>query len=305
MSVRRIERRRVPLDRWFRTTARLNSILRAMTNYNDDAIEMPKHISDVVNETTVPVWVRMEKYKAGASKKRPDGMRLGPVIRIGTMDSPEVVMHGYHHSCGLFHDYTLDSDPEDPRGRRVDLLPVRGRRRPRRRRERVRVRQVRQAQLPRRLRPPHAQLGVPDGRVGRVPRVRVARHDRSRRGAGADQGVPASRPRGRSADREACARSSAACEIFDRKVSGGGTPLQTRLWLDGDWSFSWSTLWLDKEAGEWKRYMHGGLILHGPRPLKSDRLERALLVRAVRLRHKKWRNATTEEMSRMDWSIHT
>ena len=308
MSLRRIERRRVPLDRWFRTTARLNSILRAMANYNDDAIELPKpHQRRGQRDDGARLGPHGEVQGAGRRGSGRTACGMGPVIRIGTMDSPEVVMHGYHHYCGLFHDYTLDGDPDDREDGGWIYCPFEATGVPRRRRERVRVRQVRQAPVPRRLRPPHAQLGLPDGRRGRVPRLRVARPDRPRRGAGADQGVPASRRLRRTASARpamSCGRSSAACEMFERKVSGGGNALQTRLWLDGDWSFSWSTLWFDKEAGEWKRYMHGGFILHGPRPLKNERRRRTPSSSTTTAR-RQWRNATVEEVARMDWSIHT
>ena len=116
MSLRKIERRRVPTDRWFRTTAKLNSIIRAMSHYDEDAFEsMPKRICDVINETSVPIWVRMEKYKAMETKAHPDGMIWGPVITIGTMNSPDVQMFGYHHNCGLFRDGTLDGHSSDER----------------------------------------------------------------------------------------------------------------------------------------------------------------------------------------------
>jgi hypothetical protein len=59
-----------------------------------------------VNEITVPVYIRMATYKAGESKLVPDGMRCGPVVRIGTFDSPEIEMFGYHHCAG----HTTDSD---------------------------------------------------------------------------------------------------------------------------------------------------------------------------------------------------
>ena len=55
--------------------ARLRSstrLFRAMSHYNDDALEaLPKRINDVINETTVPIWVRMEKYKAAETKAHP------------------------------------------------------------------------------------------------------------------------------------------------------------------------------------------------------------------------------------------
>ena len=78
MSLRKIERRRAPTDRWFRTTAKLNSLLRAMSHYDDEAFESTsKRINDLINDTTVPVWVRMEKYKAMETKAHPGRGDLG------------------------------------------------------------------------------------------------------------------------------------------------------------------------------------------------------------------------------------
>ena len=100
MGLKRIERRRCPHDRWFKTEAKLNSLLRAMANYDDDKYTWPASF----NETTVPIWVRMERYEAQKTLRRPDGMTWGPVIKIGSQNSPEVPMFGYHHNCGLFYD---------------------------------------------------------------------------------------------------------------------------------------------------------------------------------------------------------
>ena len=281
-----------------------------MANYNDDAIDLPKRISDVVNETTVPVWVRMEKYKSQVTRDRPDGMRMGPVIRIGTMDSPEVVMHGYHHNCGLFHDYTFDGDPDtrEDGGWMYYPFEVAGDHG-----DDVSVyecdkcgKHLYRDDFGRRM---HNSACLMDGSVvcrecewhGLIAhaevqeRVRACRHLAAYAdGFGKTGDVLRSFERG--------------MQTFERKVSGGGNALQTRLWLDGDWSFSWSTLWLDKEAGEWKRYMHGGFILHGPRPLKNAAPgfePSPYSFEQYDYGTKAWRNATVEEVSRMNWSIHT
>ena len=50
---------------------------------------------------------------------------------------------------------------------------------------------------------------------------------------------------------------------FAEKTTGGGRPCQTRLGNDGKWSFGWSECVLNDE-GEWKRWIHGGFIMHGP-----------------------------------------
>src|SRR5487761_2349520 len=104
MALTKIQRNRTPLDgSWFRTTANLNNILRAQSLYDDD-MTWPKF----VNDTTVPVWLSMRKYKAQETRENPDGMIHGPVMRLGTFDSPEVAMFGHHHAVGLFYDYHLD-----------------------------------------------------------------------------------------------------------------------------------------------------------------------------------------------------
>ena len=109
MALTRILRHRAPLDgSWFPTTASLNSLLRAVCLYDDD-MTWPKMVDDV----RVPVFVRMETYLAQVTPRRPDGMMFGPVVRIGTMDSPDAAMFGHHHACGLFNDYQLDRDDPD------------------------------------------------------------------------------------------------------------------------------------------------------------------------------------------------
>ena len=76
MALRRIERRRCPHDRWFKTEANLNSLLRYRTLYDDDKAHWP----DSLRETRVPIWVRMEIYEAQKTPRRPDGKTWGPVI---------------------------------------------------------------------------------------------------------------------------------------------------------------------------------------------------------------------------------
>ena len=46
--------------------------------------------------------------QGGESRLVPDGMRWGPVVRVGTVESPEIEMCGEHHACGLTTDYGLD-----------------------------------------------------------------------------------------------------------------------------------------------------------------------------------------------------
>jgi hypothetical protein len=103
MALKKMTRRRAPLDgSWFRTTARLQSIMRAACSY-DDEMRWPSFVED----TIVPVWVRMEKYKAQETRQHPDGMIYGPVIKVGGFESPEIELFGSHHSAGLEYDSTL------------------------------------------------------------------------------------------------------------------------------------------------------------------------------------------------------
>jgi hypothetical protein len=294
MSLRRIERRRCPHDRWFRTEANLNSILRSMTHHDDEEARWPKSLC----ETTVPIWVRMERYKAQETKRRPDGMTWGPVIKIGTLNSPEVPMFGYHHSCGLSYDYRLDGidasedgkwlyhppEGEDGWGEDVSVYEC----------SKCHEHLYRDDFG---LREDKHSACLKDGEVvcracdwhGMIAPAEVrARIDTCRRLA--DHVGP-----------ECLRKFDRDIEIMARKVSGGGRPLQTRLWLDGDWSFTWSTLAYDE--GEWKRYMHGGLIMHGPRPLLNGDLTYSF--EQYDYGDKEWRNATVEEVSRLEWCIHT
>ena len=299
MSLRRIERRRCPHDKFFRTTARLNSILRAMANYNDDKIDLAKPIWDVINETTVPIWVRMEKYKAQETKRNPDGMIWGPVIRIGTMTSPEIPLFGYHHAAGLFYDYTLDGIDASDDGRWL-YYPIEGdgswgedvsvyecsKCGKHNYRDDFGIRHdlsacLMDGELVCRACDWHGMIATSEVQQ----RMGLCRLLASHVGGNAP----------RSLER--------AFEMFERKVSGCGNALQTRLWLDGEWSFTWSTLWFDKEASEWKRYMHGGLIMHGPQPAKTDNNDWSFST---------WdygkscvRAATPAEVANIEWSVHT
>lgn len=294
MSLKRIERRRCPHDRWFRTEANLSSIMRAMSNYDDD-MTWPKPI----NETTVPIWVRMERYEAQKTKRRPDGMTWGPAIKIGSQNSPEVVMHGYHHSCGLFYDYHIDGYDASEDGKWLYYpltsdCPGWG--------EDVSVYHCDKCgnHLYRDdfgLREDNLSACLMDGglvcRLCEWHGMIAASEVQKRMGLCRLLATYVGKDCTRSLNR--------GFEMFARKVSPGGKPLQTRVWLDCKWSFSWSTLAFDE--GEWKRYMHGGLILHGPTPTKND--DNTYSFETWDYGEKKTRPATAAEVAAMCWSIHT
>jgi hypothetical protein len=289
----RIERRRCPHDHWFQTTARLNSILRCMTHYDDESATWPK----ALNEVTVPIWVRMEKYKAQETKRRPDGMTWGPVIKIGTQDSPEIQMFGHHHACGLFYDWRLDGHDasedgkwlyhplpggadwgedlsvyecskcgnhlyRDDFGVRHDLSAC-----------------LMDGEVVCRACDWHGMIAPSD--------VRTRMEDCRRLAAYIGKDAQRSLERG--------------FEMFGRKRSGSDLPLQTRVFLDGEWSFFWSTL-VHTEEG-WKKWMHGGLIMHGPTPTMQN--DGTFLFSQWDYAEKKTRTATPTEVARIEWSIHT
>jgi hypothetical protein len=299
VSLRRIERRRVPTDRWFRTTAKLNSLFRAMSHYIDDRVELHPSINDVVNETSVPVWVRMEKYKAMETPSHPDGLIWGPVIKIGTFNSPDVAMFGYHNACGLFRDYTFDpnaSDRDDGgwiyhpyemagfmAGEDVSVYEC----------DKCGKHNYRD-DFGQRF---HNSACLMDGSLvcrdcewtGMIMHEEVT--DRARKCRELAKYVGAE-----------CARSlERGFEDFARRESGNGTPLQTRVWLDSKWSFTWSTRAL--VDGVWKPYIHGGLIMHGPTPTQQD--DGTYLFETYDYGLKAVRSATTEEIDHIRWSTHT
>ena len=110
MALRHIPRHRMPVDgTWVRTEARLDGIIRCEAG-DDDSLP-PESIRD----SWVPIWVRMELYKAQETPKHPDGMIYGPVVKIGSLQSPEITLFGHHYSAGLSRDGELDGwEATDP-----------------------------------------------------------------------------------------------------------------------------------------------------------------------------------------------
>ena len=296
MALRKVTRRRAPLDgTWFRTSARLQSIMRAAARY-DDEMNWPSFVED----TMVPVWVRMEKYKAAETREHPDGMIHGPVVKVGLLDSPELALHGNHHAAGLYADYTLDSLDAGVTGERWIYTVLDG------------------------------DYATSPGEEVSLYLCDKCGHGLFRDDFGRRHSHSACLKDGELVCRECdwhgiiltdevyqraekcrnladyvgadCRRSlERGFEDFARKESGNGTPLQTRVFLDGEWSFFWSTRGL--RESEWKPYMHGGLIMHGPTPKPQD--DGTYLFETYDYGLKAVRPATTAEIDYIHWSIHT
>ena len=93
---------------------------------------------------------------------------------------------------------------------------------------------------------------------------------------------------------------------FDRmieRLGGGfsfGSPSQTRLFNDGDWSFFRRTV-VHTPSGD-KEGMHGGLIRHGPCPIEDGD---TFKFRTWDYGLKCERDATKAEIEGIHWGIHT
>ena len=291
MALTKIRRHRVPNDGTvIRTTASLNSIMRAVSRYDDD-MEWPKFC----NETSVPVYVRMELYKAQETRQRPDGMIYGPVVRVGAMDSPEVPMFGHHHAAGLFNDYNLDghdttdkwlyrpldddanSHGEDVSVYRCDLCNNDLYR------DELGLRHDRSACIFR------GGLVCRDCEVTGLVFDRETREQIVRCRKLADHLGPDCRKR------------------FENHLEQLGLgfsfrwPAQTRLFREDTWSFFWRTVCFT-DAGK-KEGMHGGLIQHGPHPTLND--DGSFTFTTWDYGLKKEREATAEEVAGVHWGIHT
>jgi len=305
MALRHIPRRRAPIDgTWFRTEARLNGILRAKSGY-DDNVDWPKF----VNDTTVPLFVRMEKYEAQETTKNPSGMIFGPVVRIGSMDSVEVEMFGHHYNAGLYRDHSLDTYFDD----REDMW----------------------------------LYTVVDGDKD-APGEDVSAYECSKCGKwlykddyGRRSDKSACMVNGELVCRDCdftglvydedtkdqisrCRKlASFLDEMFDRRIVTdrdncrvrfeqniahisqgfcGSRPSQTRLFKEDKFSFAWNTV-IFMEDGSKKRGINGGLIQHGPTPTIA--LDGSYQFKTWDYTEKKERDATPEEVGNITWSIHT
>ena len=289
MALTKTTRRYCPNDGTpFRTTANLNSLMRSISHYNDD-MSWPKEIEDVI----VPVTIQMRLYKGGASRQRPDGMIYGPVVRIGTEDSPEIEMFGMHHAAGLTNDYKLDDDPIN----RWIYKPLDGCHGPG---EECSV----------------YRCDLCNNNLYRDDLSR--RHDRSACLVDGSLVCRDCEVTGLVHDQEVedrLARCRTLADFFgtqcrkqlDRmieRLSGGfsfGSPSQTRLFQDGEWSFFWRTI-VHTASGD-KEGMHGGLIQHSPHPTLNDDGSFTFTIWDHGL--KRERQATAEEVGNIHWGIHT
>jgi hypothetical protein len=291
MALRHIRRSRVPLDgRWFRTEARLQSIMREAARY-DDEMSWPGFVQD----TWVPIWVRMEAHEGEKTPTNPEGTYYHPIVKVGCLSISPEVKPSSPHSAGLFKDSNLDGwDHENKWIYRVfesDRLLG----------EDASVYACDQCKhhLHRDdlgLRHSHSACLFDGGLVCR---------DCEYLGAI----IPAE-----VRDRLSLCRTLAdvigpACrENLEGQVSALSRveswckPAQTRWFLDSHkWSFVWSERVLTDDG--WKPSLHGGLIQHGPRPVLGE--GGAFAFTTWDYAEKKERPATEDEIKGIYWGIHT
>lgn len=290
MALKHVKRSRVPLDgRWFRTTAGLQSILRDAARY-DDEMSWPACVS----ETWVPVWVSMaECHDAQQTPQNPTGLIFRPTVRIGEFCSPEVKL-SYGYSAGLTRDANLDGWDTDqkwiyrvfegdaPLGQDASIYVC----------DRCNEHLYRD------------DLGARFSHSACLYDGALVCRDCEYRGLI----VP-----GDSAERLSRARRLAdfvggECrEHFERQIGhlsrdeSWGHPAQTRLMLDGEWSFFWAERFL--VDGQWKQGLVGGLIQHGPTPRLGN--DGAFTFTTWDYEIKAVRAATEAEIRGIRWGIHT
>lgn len=290
MALHKILRHRAPIDgSTFRTMGNLSGLLRVASKYDEDM-----HWPVVCNETRVPIFVRMVKYKAQETPVTPDGMIFGPVVKIGSTESPEIEMFGHHWSAGLTQDYHLDSLEKTNKWL---YFPIEGD-----------------------VFPPGEDAsfytcGTCNEALYRDDRGR--RFDRSAclhdgglvcrncdvRGLVMDQEADDQLKRARSLAKFVGGDCLMKLDGHVSRLAAGfsfGNPCQTRLFREDRFSFNWSSIIFTKEGK--KRGMNGGLIQHGPCPIEAGD---GYKFRQWDYSLKAERDATKEEISNISWSIHT
>jgi hypothetical protein len=294
MALTKTHRRRAPLDgTWFQTTANLNSVLRAQSHYNDD-MTWPS----LADQCQVPAWLSMRLYKAQETRKNPSGMIYGPVMKLGTLESVEVEMFGYHHNAGLFYDYTLDMGNDDrpdrwmyrpygyghatPPGEDVSIYYC----------DKCRNGLYRD------------EMGRRHSNSACIFGGALVCRDCDVTGLVYDAETEAQLLRARRlADHVGPDCRKHLDRLIGESLAGGfcfGTPCQTRLYREDKFSFNWGTVRFTKEGKQ--RGMHGGLIQHGPHPIEG---EDGFTFRTYDYGLQAERDATEEEVRGIHWSIHT
>jgi hypothetical protein len=296
VSLVKLSKKRCPLDenRVFVSMGNLNSLLRVMSHYSDECV-WP---SDV-NKIDVPVFVRMVRYKAGESRLVPDGMRWGPMVRVGSVESHEINMCGYHYAAGIATDMGLDGCDagdnhkwlfdavdhpfntlcEDAGIYRCDICNEHVYR------DDFGLRFNRSATIF------DGSLVCRDCEVHGLiaPRETREQMDRAHKLASFIGG-------------DALASYLRGMEQYQQKTTGGGRPCQTRLYKEDMYSFGWSTL-VQNDEGVWHRWIHGGFIKHGPNAEPAEGGDYNFTTWDYG--QKCVRSATTEEINHIHWSSHT
>lgn len=299
MGLKKHVRHRVPTDgTWFRTEANLGGLLMSAARNQGYAFWDRYKSPDVADSTWVPIWVRMELYEAQHTKKRPDGMVYGAVVRIGNIQSPEIEMHGSNYAAGLSKDATLDGWDNDemwhyiPSGYAPSDTP------------------------------PGEETSFYECLACKQSLYRDNLGDRSHNSACLFGGTLVCRDcevTGLVADGETKDQMSRARKLanhigpeclkrlerdFDLLNQGfsWGHPAQARLFREDKFSFCWSTT-IFEEDGAKRRGMNGGLIKHGPHVTEDG--NGGYTFRTWDYSANAERDATPEEVAGIHWSIHT
>ena len=292
MALMKLVRHRAPVDGGtFRTMAQLDRILRVATDH-DQEMRLP----DVCDETKVPIYVRMVKYKAQKTPVTPDRMIYGPVVRIGSMDSPEIEMFGRHWAAGLTQDYHLDGFEKtdkwlyrpmscdiDPAGEDVSFYLC----------DKCQTSLYRDETGRRQN---HSACLFNGSLVCRDCEVTGLVYDHDT----AEQLARARKLAGFVGDACLANLNSRVAQL--NQGFRFGRPSQTRLFREDKFSFNWSCV-IFNEDGTRKQGINGGLIQFGPRPIEMD---------LDRYEFRTWddtlaaeRDATHDEIKGIHWSIHT
>jgi hypothetical protein len=297
MSLTKTIRRRAPIDgSWFKTTANLDNLLRIAAIHEGKWQEEDMKWPVITGKLHVPVWIRMHLYEGGKCKENPTGMLYGPVVKIGTVDAPELEFYGHHHNAGLEYDSDIDgfdyprkwlyrpaSDDPNSLGEDASYYWC----------DKCKNRLYRD-DLGRRYN--NSACIFVGGLVCRDCEVTGLIYDSE---------VEKQIVR---CNKLASFLGEKHRQQFERQIDqvGGktffGMPSQTRLYREDKFSFGWSTFYFTP-SGSKEQGMNGGLIKHGPSVIEKP--DGGYEFRLYDYKEKCEREATSAEVGNISWGIHT
>lgn len=113
--LKHFHRHRMPTDgTWVRTEAGLNGIVRDINRWGgdrfreeDDPDYRPLHTK--LEGVWVPVWVKLEPHKGQATPQNPEATYYHPIVKIGNVKSTQEIKLSSCYAAGLGQDCGLDS----------------------------------------------------------------------------------------------------------------------------------------------------------------------------------------------------